>query len=437
MMSQAVQGLADQYNNVAAWDAIFRNFNQTHGKGDVGYQPGEKITIKVNLVSCIWSSGWVDRDTYDQTYGSNFVNTSPQMILTLLQQLINEVGVNQSDISVGDTLTYFPNHYWNICHAKFPNVRYLDYEGKFGRVGVQPSNVPIYWSDLPGQYIDYLPVSFVEADHLVNFASLKGHEMAGVTLCGKNHYGSLIRRPNEADYLDLHTSLPDPNQSPGFGHYRSIVDLMGHAHIGGKTLLYIIDGLYGGNGWAALPVRWSTAPFNVDWPSSLFVSQDPVAIDSVGFDFLFAEWSGNPHLAGADDYMHEAARVHDPLSGTFYDPNGNGIGLTSLGVHEHWNNATDKQYSRNLGPGNGIELVSLFISSDVNGDSQDRGGGCFIATAVYGSPMQPHVKVLREFRNRFLLTNLFGNTVLELYYKHSSPVADYIAGNDTLRVVVR
>ena len=30
-----------------------------------------------------------------------------------------------------------------------------------------------------------------------------------------------------------------------------------------------------------------------------------------------------------------------------------------LGVHEHWNNPVDKQYSRNLGTGNGIELVSI------------------------------------------------------------------------------
>jgi hypothetical protein len=30
-----------------------------------------------------------------------------------------------------------------------------------------------------------------------------------------------------------------------------------------------------------------------------------------------------------------------------------------LGTHEHWNNPTDKQYSRNLGTGKGIELVSI------------------------------------------------------------------------------
>ena len=28
-------------------------------------------------------------------------------------------------------------------------------------------------------------------------------------------------------------------------------------------------------------------------------------------------------------------------------------------MHEHWNNATNKQYSRNLGTGQGIELVPL------------------------------------------------------------------------------
>ena len=39
-----------------------------------------------------------------------------------------------------------------------------------------------------------------------------------------------------------------------------------------------------------------------------------------------------------------------------YDPEGDGSALESLGVFEHWNNATDKKYSRNLGIGDGIEL---------------------------------------------------------------------------------
>jgi parallel beta-helix repeat protein len=108
-------------------------------------------------------------------------------------------------------------------------------------------------------------------------------------------------------------------------------------------------------------------PFNNDWPSSLFISQDQVAIDSVCFDFLVAEWpdTNGPAHAGADDYMHEAALADNPPSGTFYDPEGDGTRLASLGVHEHWNNPVDKQYSRNLGTDGGIELVTpSFATAD-------------------------------------------------------------------------
>jgi hypothetical protein len=137
------------------------------------------------------------------------------------------------------------------------------------------------------------------------------------------------------------------------------VDLMGHPHIGGKTLLYLIDGLYAGrHPIDEAPKRWNSPPFNGDWTSSLFVSQDPVAIDSVAFDFLGAEWDDYPHKSGTDDYLHEAAEAESPPSGTFYDPahSGNIARLGSLGVHEHWNNAQDKQYSRNLQSAEGIEL---------------------------------------------------------------------------------
>jgi len=65
------------------------------------------------------------------------------------------------------------------------------------------------------------------------------------------------------------------------------------------------------------------------------------------------------------------------------------------------------------------------------------GGGCFIATAAYGSYMESHVKVLREFRDRFLLTNTVGKAFVDLYYTYSPPVANFIVNYDTLRLMVR
>lgn len=65
------------------------------------------------------------------------------------------------------------------------------------------------------------------------------------------------------------------------------------------------------------------------------------------------------------------------------------------------------------------------------------GGGCFIATAAYGSLVEPHVKILRDFRDRFLITNTAGKSFVNLYYKYSPPLADFIAKHDNLRMIVR
>lgn len=373
MVSRSIRELTGQQRDEDAWNSLFVYFNNCHGKGQVGYTAGEKITIKVNLSTCNVRLNSVNPTTYDKINYLTKSDTSPQVITAILRQLVYRAGITPSDISVGDTVTYFPNQWWNICHSEFPEVTYFDEIGQQGRAKNLPSLIRQYWSNRldPGSFLpDYIPSLYAQADYLINIAVLKGHA-AGITLSAKNHYGSYIRTPDAAGYYSLHDSLASFNMSDA--QYRALVDIMGHPHMGGKTVLYLVDGLYGGYYWQGTPYKFQMSPFNNDWPSSIFASQDPVAIDSVGLDILWQEWPHVVRVGGVDDYLKEAAQAEDPLSGTFYDPDGDGIALESLGVHERWNNPVDRQYSRNLGIGSGIELryfKLLHYPGDLNFDER-------------------------------------------------------------------
>lgn len=93
-------------------------------------------------------------------------------------------------------------------------------------------------------------------------------------------------------------------------------------------------------------------------------------------------------------------------------------------------------------PGNETDSVSFTKDAYTECDfgeifDSGGGGGCFIATAAYGSAMHPYVKALQDWRDRVLLTNSAGRAFVDFYYRYSPPIADAIAEQPVLRTAVR
>ncbi len=64
-------------------------------------------------------------------------------------------------------------------------------------------------------------------------------------------------------------------------------------------------------------------------------------------------------------------------------------------------------------------------------------GGCFIATAAYGTSTAEELNTLRAFRDEVLLESVVGSQLVEWYYQTSPPVADFISEHEVLRTLVR
>lgn len=134
MVSDGIQRLTGASDDVSSWDDLFKYFNEVHGYGEIGYQAGEKIAIKINLNNQYVAIGDPYRTVDDDR------DASPYVVKALLRHLVNKVGVAQEDITVFDSSREMGNwFYYRVYYEtypavplipEFPNIHYVDSSGK-------------------------------------------------------------------------------------------------------------------------------------------------------------------------------------------------------------------------------------------------------------------------------------------------------------------
>ena len=85
---------------------------------------------------------------------------------------------------------------------------------------------------------------------------------------------------------------------------------------------------------------------------------------------------------------------------------------------------------------NEVETSGTQIISAEDSSAGDD-GGCFIATAAFGSDMDLHMPILSQFRDKRLANNHLGQTFIALYNKFSPPIADFLRRHPSARAAVR
>lgn len=384
MLSVILQKLTGSGKDKDAWDKIFKYYNKNNrGMANRTYQPDEVVALKINL------NNSSEKKTDNQS------DASPQLVLAMVRQLVNNAKVPQNNILIYDVRRSIYPAMLTTVWKEFKDVRFLQADAASKN---QPLN-PAYgdhhgiegadWvegvSYSAGNYKDakLIPRQIKDATYLINMAMLKLHSypynymedgdegQTAVTMTGKNHAGSIKGTP------ELHAILNTKDQGKK-NAYSPLVDLAASPNLGGKTILYLLDGLYCGRKWRTYPLHFPNPPFNnkvvpyenPEWPACVLASFDGVALQSVGLDIIYAQSKNNteptyhnvPRIMvreNADDFLREMATPENAPSGVKYMQGGKPV--KSLGVFEHWNNDKDMKYSRNLDPkkGKGVEFIFI------------------------------------------------------------------------------
>ena len=159
-----------------------------------------------------------------------------------------------------------------------------------------------------------------------------------------------------------------------------------------------------------------------------------VNLDDSNRDFPGLSGSCNPKANGMTVFWDTEDVLSDPRQGTttFSWTGQDGVATTAQRFYYTYQTEGVKRATLRIARDN--EELNLSCETYV---SSTTGSGCFIATAAFGTELEPEVVTLRKFRDEDLLTNKIGREFVSAYYKVSPPIADYIRERDNLRGAVR
>jgi len=316
MMDQGILSLTNRSTIRDAWVNLLELINSSE-------IPGKKIAIKVNFNNPV-----------------DHFNSLPHTIKSLLDQL-TLVGFNEVDIYIYDvSRTIWPSFKDYLINTGYTNVNFVDKDniGSFGgwaAIGylIDPD---VTSGNCRSSFYASKPELLNTVDYLINIPIYRGHGGAQITFGFKNHYGSL---PYAAPYSQPAGGGPEfhdgsnrtgaggvsecwswddnlPSSMDDLNANHPLVQLSNDNSIKDKTILVIGDGIFSHytNNYVAVPDHN---------PNSLWLSKDPVALDSALFDFLKQARGGDGGSLQSmwQAYLHIAGRK-------------------GLGVHAHatsWN----------------------------------------------------------------------------------------------------
>jgi len=288
MLAEGVKQFTSEKDLKRAWLEILTN-----------YQKGDKIAIKPNF-------NYIN-------HGYKHTITSPQLINTVVSHLVEQVNVRPEEIYiydlckkihakiVRDRINYPINYIERLDGRSLSDkIRLRLYYG----LASPDLNVPIEMRetirDKDGKSVTcYIPKVVSQAEHIINMPLLTNHIFISNSGALKNHYGT-VRFSN----LNLY-----PEVLHGQVLNKSVVDLNRNLHIRNKTKIIVADGLFGVfdrgddmEGGGKKPWRI----INNDFPKSIFISKDPVAIDSVMASYVIQERKARKLDALSAEYLYDA-----------------------------------------------------------------------------------------------------------------------------------